>query len=84
MLEKELRMRSITKRELGQCLVELGGVEQSPGCFEGEGWRVDLGAERKVSIGAFRLPEIAVTIRAEPDVFQRFLARFRLKTLRGG
>jgi hypothetical protein len=88
MIRRTKEFRGISLRLARNYLESLGGTIVDDTTVEGDGWRVDLSAE-KVAIGpSIELTEVTVAFEAEDafgeERFEELIADFSRKAMRAG
>jgi hypothetical protein len=77
-------MRGIPYFLLKEYLQELGGTLQGENLVRGEGWSVILERMEPFRLGSLEVGQTRLTMAIREDVYDEFVERFRLKTLRAG
>lgn len=77
-------MRGIPYFLLVEYLQELGGNWISEDTLAGTGWTVRLERMEPFRIGSLEVGQTRLTMEIREEVFDDFMERFRLKTLRAG
>lgn len=77
-------MRGIPYFLLKEYLQELGGEILAEEVVAGESWRVRLERMEPFRLGSLEVGQTRLTMEIREDVFDDFMARFALKTLRAG
>lgn len=77
-------MRGIPYFLLKEYLQELGGKSLADEVIAGEGWLVRLERMPPFRLGSLEVGQTRLTMEIREDVFDDFMARFALKTLRAG
>ncbi len=80
----EREMRGIPYFLLKEYLQELGGTLAAEDEVQGEGWAVRLEKMEPFRLGSLSVGQTRLTMEIREDVFDDFMARFSLKTLRAG
>ena len=80
----EREMRGIPYFLLKEYLQELGGTLAAEDEVRGEGWAVRLEKMEPFRLGSLSVGQTRLTMEIREDVFDDFMARFSLKTLRAG
>jgi hypothetical protein len=77
-------MRGIPYFLLKEYLQELGGALEGENRVRGEGWSVILERMEPFRLGSLEVGQVRLTMEIREDVYDDFVERFRLKTLRAG
>ncbi|GAB4504887.1 MAG: hypothetical protein Fur0043_18820 [Anaerolineales bacterium] len=77
-------MRGIPYFLLKEYLQELGGELIADDTVRGEGWTVRLERMEPFRLGSLEVGQTRLIMDIREDVYDDFVARFRLKTLRAG
>jgi len=77
-------MRGIPYFLLKEYLQELGGALTAEDTVTGEGWSVRLERMEPFKLGSLEVGQTRLTMEIRADVYDDFVERFRLKTLRAG
>ncbi len=77
-------MRGIPYFLLKEYLQELGGALTAEDTVTGEGWSVRLERMEPFKLGSLQVGQTRLTMEIRADVYDDFVERFRLKTLRAG
>lgn len=76
-------MRSFSRKEIEDKLVELGGIVKED-TIVSQGWEVTILEEKKVKFGKISLKSILLEINISKDIEEDFMHKFRIKFSRGG
>jgi hypothetical protein len=77
-------MRGIPFFLLKEYLLELGGKISADETVAGDGWSVRLERMEPFRLGSLEVGQTQLTMEIRDEVYDDFLERFRLKTLRAG
>jgi len=77
-------MRGIPYFLLKEYLQALGGTALAENLIAGEGWRVRLERMTPFRLGSLEVGQTRLTMEIREEIFDDFMARFALKTLRAG
>jgi hypothetical protein len=77
-------MRGIPYFLMKEYLQELGGTLIAEDTVAGEGWEVRLERMEPFKLGSLQVGQIKLEMQIREDVYDDFVERFRLKTLRAG
>lgn len=77
-------MRGIPFFLLKEYLQELGGESTAGDTVAGDGWTVRLERMEPFRLGSLEVGQTRLTMDIREDVYDDFIERFRLKTLRAG
>ncbi|GAB4494777.1 MAG: hypothetical protein Fur0016_32670 [Anaerolineales bacterium] len=77
-------MRGIPFFLLKEYLQELGGALMADDTVRGEGWTVRLERMEPFRLGSLEVGQTRLIMDIREDVYDDFVERFRLKTLRAG
>lgn len=77
-------MRGIPYFLLKEYLQELGGTLAADDTVAGPGWRVRLERMEPFRLKSLEVGQTRLIMEIEDEVYDDFLARFRMKTLRAG
>lgn len=77
-------MRGIPFFLLKEYLHELGGESTAEDTVAGDGWIVRLERMQPFRLGSLEVGQTRLTMDIREDVYDDFIERFRLKTLRAG
>jgi hypothetical protein len=76
-------MRSFSRKEIEDKLVELGGIVKE-NTIVSQGWKVTILEEKEVKFGKISLNSILLEINIFKDIEKDFMNKFRIKFSRGG
>jgi hypothetical protein len=77
-------MRGIPYFLLKEYLQELGGTLMAEDKVRGEGWTVRLEKMEPFRLGSLSVGQTRLTMQIREDVYDDFMAKFSMKTLRAG
>ena len=77
-------MRGIPIFLLKEYLQELGGTLTAENEVRNEGWKVQLEKMEPFRLGSLSVGQTRLKIEIREDVYEDFMARFSMKTLRAG
>lgn len=77
-------MRGIPYFLLKEYLQELGGTPAADDVVAGEGWTVRLEKMEPFRLGSLSVGQTRLRMEIREDVYNDFMARFSMKTLRAG
>ena len=77
-------MRGIPYFLLKEYLQELGGTLIAEDVVAGEGWSVKLEKMEPFRLKSLSVGQTRLTMEIREDVYEDFMARFSMKTLRAG
>lgn len=77
-------MRGIPYFLLKEYLQELGGTLTAENQISGDGWVVKLEKMEPYRLGSLSVGQTRLEMHIQEDVYQDFMARFTLKTMRAG
>jgi hypothetical protein len=77
-------MRGIPYFLLKEYLQELGGVPVAENEIAGDGWHVQLEKMEPFRLKSLSVGQTRLTMNIREDVYDDFMARFSMKTLRAG
>lgn len=77
-------MRGIPFFLLKEYLQELGGEVKAENTVAGDGWSVRLERMEPFRLGSLEVGQVQLEMEIREDVYDDFVERFRLKTLRAG
>jgi hypothetical protein len=77
-------MRGIPYFLLKEYLQELGGTLMAEDEVRGEGWTVRLEKMEPFRLGSLSVGQTRLTMQIREDVYDDFMAKFSMKTLRAG
>ncbi len=77
-------MRGIPYFLLKEYLQELGGKLTADDTVTGDGWEVRLERMEPFRLGSLSVGQVRLEMAIREDVYDDFVERFRLKTLRAG
>jgi hypothetical protein len=77
-------MRGIPYFLLKEYLQELGGELTADDTVAGDGWTVRLERMEPFQLGSLEIGQTRLSMDIREDVYDDFIERFRLKTLRAG
>jgi hypothetical protein len=77
-------MRGIPYFLLKEYLQELGGTLAADDIVAGEGWTVQLEKMEPFRLGSLSVGQTRLRMEIREDVYNDFMARFSMKTLRAG
>lgn len=77
-------MRGIPYFLLKEYLQELGGVLSADDTVAGDGWTVRLERMEPFRLGSLEVGQVRLEMEIREEVYDDFVERFRLKTLRAG
>jgi hypothetical protein len=75
--------KSFEKSEFEEYFSNIGMAEVN-GFYNGDGWRVKIGDEEEVFVGAFRMRQIKIELWLREDIEKQFIEDMRIEFLRGG
>ena len=77
-------MRGIPYFLLKEYLQELGGTIIADDTVTGDGWTVRLERMEPFRLGSLKVGQTRLTMDIREEMYDNFMERFRLKTLRAG
>ncbi|OEF95709.1 hypothetical protein [Desulfuribacillus alkaliarsenatis] len=88
-IAKQIEMRGMSRQELVDFFVEMGGVSVQDSLIigedaEGHKWSVELSEQKQIQLCSLLLPATSLTIKADSNLLNHLLMELRMKFLSAG
>lgn len=81
---KTLQMGGFYRESFVEYFLKIGGITENHKTFKGPYWEALVGPQFWRKLGSLNIQHVIITIKAEDDKFDEFLAEFRLNFLKAG
>ena len=84
MIEHNLDMRGMRRRELFDYFINIGGEDKGNGLIVGDDFKAIIGDEEFLKLGSIKIPATKIILSISQDKCDDILESFRLKFLTAG